>query len=139
MCDDTITLRLRSAHPKTRRRNFTCKVFGIPSDLLRRAVRSGRGRLAVNAGVGPSESMEQRSPTAESRAPGLVTVLGRRPVDGGQTVSEAARMPEEDGARLDVVEERAWPAPRSCGLCGEEVRGRAPVEQGRGGGGRGGS
>jgi hypothetical protein len=26
----------------------------------------------------------------------------------------------------------AWPGPRSCGLCGEEVRGRAPVEQGAG-------
>ena len=108
MCDDTITLRLRSAHPKTRRRNFTCKVFGIPSDLLRRAVRSGRGRLAVNAGVGPSESMEQRLPTAESRAPGLVTVLGRRAVDDGRTFSEAAGMPERTG--LHGVEERrlAW-------------------------------
>ncbi|RLM86455.1 hypothetical protein C2845_PM04G13110 [Panicum miliaceum] len=52
--------------------------------------------------------MEQRSPTAESRAPGLVTVLGRRTVDRGRRVSEAGRMLGRTG--LDGVEERrlAW-------------------------------
>ena len=103
---DTVTL--RSAHPRHGIAFPPVNFIGIPSDPLRRAVRSGRGRLAVNAGVGPSESMEQRLPTAESRAPGLVTVLGRRAVDDGRTFSEAAGMPERTG--LHGVEERrlAW-------------------------------